>query len=769
MPSDNKINFVVSELENVIEKEIINITDLNDPRQLLSCIPNHNQLWTTWITIGMCLHKLGEQYRQNWIDWSIQSQKGTTQACVTQWKTFDRTKPKAVGLSRLRTIALHYQPQNRKLFSSDRSAISDLVDLQPAGVFEETYNQQYVKPYPFQNYTTIIEQSQMGTGKTYQAMETIKWLLGNNPKARILFMSARKAFAVSMSNDINRDTGANLQLYFKVKEDICQVSQLMIQMESIHKLEGAKPYDLVILDESESCLKQFSSTTMKKLPEVVNVFHKIVSKCQYLLICDAFLSNRSLVLCQLRNLNRIIVRTNQYVSKPRQVVMLKKKQHLVSTLVQKLKQGSKCFFVSASKTLIKEIIEEYGNQFKILAYHADQDDKHSETLENVNHTWSQYDLVITSATITVGINFDTNYFDYCFLYGSSYGATPRDLLQAHMRVRNLNKCIIYCHIYATLCPVKRTECKLQDVIDHSEILYKAQLAFAEYKQETPTWLKQIMLLSQLEDNLSGQKVLALYKHYFQVLGYSLCEEGLIEDELVEISQKDHLINYDQIEDINSDEAELLREAVKFGESTFLDRNKLLKHEFNQCIKTLAEKRMTRQIFYDRYFQDPTERLKFFHLAKEVKLLSMESEMEDISYADLQISRNLIQSIVKGVISQLGLKHSQDLETMIKEEYVAKIKDKLPQLEQQVKTLIPSTHKIKEQSDDPLRLINRLLTQHGFTICRKKRNRRRINGKRVSEPFYQLEPINNTYNDPFSPLVLFDSMKKSDLPKGKSLL
>lgn len=777
--SSYQSNFSLDQLESCQEKEVINIDNLDDPQQLLSCIPNSSQSWSTWITIGMCLHQLGDQYRQDWINWSNMSHKGTTQDCVRQWNTFVRDKARSVGLTRLRTIALHYQPHNKQLFGDEQTAISDFVNLQSDGIEEETYNQQYVKPYPFDNnkFTTVIEQSQMGTGKTYQAKETIKSLLEVNPEARILFMSARVTFSVSMTAEINRDINTNFELYKKVKGDLCDIPQLMIQMESLHKLDGAKPYDLVILDESESCLKQFSSEqTMKsKLAEVTKVFQTIIKGCHWLLVCDAFISNRSLIITELRNLDQCLLRKNLFVSKKRKVIMIKKKKILVTTLIEKLEEGYKCFFVSASKKLIKGIEERYKDQYTILSYHADKDDHHIDTLKNVNQTWSQCDLVMCSATITIGINFNIEYFDYCFLYGSSYGATPRDLLQSHMRVRHLNKSTIFCHIYGTKCPVKRSEYRLKDIADRGYILEKINLPHAVYKKEAPTWLKKIMFLSQLEDNLSGQYVLQLYKHYFHTLGYEIDDFGKDPEDIIEINDSGNYPNYSQIKNITEDEYHEISEAVKFGESTFLDRCKLHKYEFDYCLKALESDKhlQAKQILFSRYFKDPLDRQKFFKIVKEVKALEKPEKLTkpDIYYGDLQISSNLLTSLVIDVIKNLGLQHSQDIETRIKEELINLLPKNIPNLDQKVKMLIPSHHKITDQSDDPLKLINRILEQHGFTKCTKQRGRHRVNGKLIDEPYYQLIPNNPCYDDDYASHNLVKGMKSilEPIPKGNCLL
>ena len=80
---------------------------------------------------------------------------------------------------------------------------------------------------------------------------------------------------------------------------------------------------------------------------------------------------------------------------------------------------------------------------EILYYHSMSDgNKTKLTLTNINEEWSKYRLVCTTPTITVGCSFDTIHFHSTFIiaYPSCF---IRDLMQTHMRVRNLINNIIY--------------------------------------------------------------------------------------------------------------------------------------------------------------------------------------------------------------------------------------------------------------------------------------------------------------------------------------
>ena len=51
-----------------------------------------------------------------------------------------------------------------------------------------------------------------------------------------------------------------------------------MQMESLHKLDPNMVYDVVIMDESESVLKQLSSTTMTETKLVYNNLIRVIKQ-----------------------------------------------------------------------------------------------------------------------------------------------------------------------------------------------------------------------------------------------------------------------------------------------------------------------------------------------------------------------------------------------------------------------------------------------------------------------------------------------------------
>ena len=105
----------------------------------------------------------------------------------------------------------------------------------------------------------------------------------------ILFISPRKSFSNFIEGEFQE---FNIENYQKVK-NVNECKNLVIQIESLHKL-NRNSFDIVILDECESVLKQFSSSTMSKPIDVFNSLQAQLSCAKKVIFADAFFTNRSL-------------------------------------------------------------------------------------------------------------------------------------------------------------------------------------------------------------------------------------------------------------------------------------------------------------------------------------------------------------------------------------------------------------------------------------------------------------------------------------------
>lgn len=126
-----------------------------------------------------------------------------------------------------------------------------------------------VKDARFKDKDIILLRSAMGSGKTVAISSLIKDMeerLGGT--LRVLVISTRRTCMMMLSDMF--DVGKYLNTSDgSIRADIHQMDKIVVSMESLHRLipRGSvniiKKFDLVILDECESILANFSSVTMK--------------------------------------------------------------------------------------------------------------------------------------------------------------------------------------------------------------------------------------------------------------------------------------------------------------------------------------------------------------------------------------------------------------------------------------------------------------------------------------------------------------------------
>lgn len=171
--------------------------------------------------------------------------------------------------------------------------------------------------------STTILQGPMGTGKTVAVCTFLAAVRAKHPQASVLAISFRKMLASMFANAFK------LQNYAESEEHcLYDQRQLAIQLESLERLGqqedadgdmgmymndmNAVPlryraqWDVVILDEVESVLSHFSSSTMRdRLFVIWKLFYAIVSRCNSLVVCDADIGARTFQFLRMARKRRV--------------------------------------------------------------------------------------------------------------------------------------------------------------------------------------------------------------------------------------------------------------------------------------------------------------------------------------------------------------------------------------------------------------------------------------------------------------------------------
>ena len=330
----------------------------------------------------------------------------------------------------------------------------------------QIYDQRYAQNFKA-NTRCLMVKSDMGSGKTTRAKETLgeqtyntinnlrpKWHFlrgeGVDKYKRILIVGTRIAFDKTM---LGAFKGFGFQLYQDVNDDIGQVDRLVIQYESLHRLYQTDddgntfiaPYDYVILDELESLCKNMTSKTNKtNIALNKQVFESVLMPpSTQILALDADLSNRG-VRCMKSIIGgeNISLHINEARTLRRNIDLYgqdcQSKLDWLDDIKRDLLAGRKLMIASGSKNVLKYNIEPFLEQNGISCrfYHSDCSDQILKDFEDPEASWQQYQCVMFTAKLTVGVDFSTpDYFDRIYSYCCSSTCTPSTMLQMCGRCR----------------------------------------------------------------------------------------------------------------------------------------------------------------------------------------------------------------------------------------------------------------------------------------------------------------------------------------------
>ena len=298
---------------------------------------------------------------------------------------------------------------------------------------------------------TLNIKSSYGSGKT----QLLKKILDKTEYKRILWLSYRITYTDDMLNTFKEyDFGSYLKNQYSH-------DRLIVQLESLNHLDNddifvdedgdfcsvIPAYDLVICDEIESLLNQFSSTmTFKgKNNEAYDFLFNIIKGSKKVISLDGDLNNRSL--SYLSNFGQMLTVVNDYNKCDRVFQFVndeaKFNTSLMTAIETALENKKKVGICSMSKNKAiavsyNDYLLEHFPNIKILLIHGDSSDIVKAELKDINNTILNYDVFIYSPTVEAGVNIDLDdTFSNLFCILSASSCSQRSFLQMTGRIRKL--------------------------------------------------------------------------------------------------------------------------------------------------------------------------------------------------------------------------------------------------------------------------------------------------------------------------------------------
>lgn len=796
-------------VENV-ERHLKNRPDCSTPMEYeetvdfyLSCINNRGagrQPWCVWWTVGTALKNCHISV-QKWIDWSMQFEGylNGEEKCEDVWQRLTVEKGRGANIYTLRRWAKMIHPE---LFSNsiqDRMKyfFNTYEEYKLGQITHETYHERYLRPFT-NNRNCLCIKSAMGTGKTSRIKD---YIIENNVR-RIIILSPRQIFAQNLTNDLNK-LFPNHQDKFKsylninTPNELCKADRLIIQMESLFKLNyNFQPYDLLIMDESESNLKQFSSRqTMKMIKGCVKIFEQLLQTSGRVICADAFLTQRTIdCIKEFIPPQQIHIIENTFVPDPREAIEIEGFTQFKLKMIDSLDKGKKIVGVFASSCKAQEFYIEMVNYYankgepvpKNKLYFAQQSDNENN-LKNIDKEWQNIQLLVYSPLITVGINFDPVkiHFDEIFIYGSAMSCTVRDIFQSSMRVRKLKDNKLYFNINSkcvgnkpdTLWGTKLDILNREIHIDIFDLMnYKTPVdededegiedshTSGENKNECPSWLYTNNVFNEFEENFHRMNYKPVFYSFLEKCGYTIRNDSLTGEEIEEenedlqlyeiLASGDLIEEYNNIPDISQDTFKIIKKKIERKVATRMEKLQYEKYIFIRSFKRNTDVEILNDIWNNNYNSSQVSKKHFYNM-KDEKRRTPEEIRKCEQYKKLAQVRAVQMEKILNINQILGLNNSQDCETIITYEKIAELSEIIiPQIEELndlfgFRDYKKGAENVKESVIRTTIIFLRKMFSYwagsNFIVDEKTKNKRTtIDGKRIHTPSYKLNHDYSTY-------------------------
>jgi len=476
-------------LEDLVPSEVISpaLGEQSLPKFLLSFIPSRGQTDRVWRMLGMCIFNERLE-RSVWEEWDPE-RGGRVESL---WAASSKASPPPAyfNVDFLAFVASVYYKGCDAVTGSKIK-----VPNNPGGLFEHaqmvhnlydspenipacdhhTYHNGVVppikgwcEPFDLVNYDIYSSVAPLGSGKSHCSIEAVRQILLANPNTTIIVPTSRQTYADNITKRYSESFGEGFDfLCYKgaSNAEIVAHPRLVIQLESLVRLDRNSTYDIVIADEIESLLAQLSSPTMATAFEgALARFLHVLCSASKIILCDAFSSRRTACLLNFlmqhhrskdvrgmhsvnnaKTISRTAYRVGTITGSNKQSVLGNLLQHMV----RKIRQSKKIVIVSGSRLYLQTILESLQAEFpqlRIKSYTALTDDNVcTHDLRNCEDVWEKdCDVVSWTSKVLIGVNFSIpDVFDSIFVIGDNRTCCVRDMHQSIMRVRYLISDEIY--------------------------------------------------------------------------------------------------------------------------------------------------------------------------------------------------------------------------------------------------------------------------------------------------------------------------------------
>jgi hypothetical protein len=318
------------------------------------------------------------------------------------------------------------------------------------------YNSPAMQPYALVD--TLAVKAQVGVGKTRQLRAHLdahypqRGEKSLDPPFVIRFVTFRQTFSESL-----RKSFPEFVVYSDVQSrqiNAGAAPRLIVQVESLGRLladcsDTAEPVDLLIFDESESILAQFSSGLHQSFNEAFATFQWLLKNSRRVICLDANLSDRTFrTLARGRPEHPAHYHCNAFSRAAGDTVNVTVRRAVwLDQLLAQLGNDKRVVVASSSlreaKAVLHLVAEMYPRKkTKLYSSETPQGEKVLH-FADVNTYWNDLDVLVYTPTVSAGVSYERAGFDCMFAFLSPASCDVETARQMLGRVRALRDKTFY--------------------------------------------------------------------------------------------------------------------------------------------------------------------------------------------------------------------------------------------------------------------------------------------------------------------------------------
>ena len=300
-----------------------------------------------------------------------------------------------------------------------------------------------MRPYELTPTLAVAAQMKLGKTKALRAYLADHFPADGLEVRVIRFVTFRQTFSASIAKSF-----PDFTLYSAVAGDLSQARypRLIVQVESLHRLKMAArpdPVDLLILDEAESILAQFSSGLHKHFSAAFAMFQWMMRTARHVVCMDANLGDRTYrTLERLRPAWPPRFHWNRFARAADDVYYFTADQGAwLGRLYAALRGGARVVIPTNSLSEARAYEDAIRREFpraEVALYSSETSpSEKARHFGDVHSHWGGLDVLIFTPTCSAGVSFELEHYDTLFGYFCDASCDVETCRQMLGRVRNL--------------------------------------------------------------------------------------------------------------------------------------------------------------------------------------------------------------------------------------------------------------------------------------------------------------------------------------------